>query len=299
MLTQELLELRKTGIGGSDAAAIAGLSKYKTPLEVYFEKLGLSDSNNDNPATYFGSLMEPIIVNEYIKKTGLEVAITKNTLKSEKYPWMLANIDGFVPSKRAILECKYSSPYRYRDWGEEDSEEIPDEYLLQCAHYAIVCDVKEVDLMLLMPPDFKLFNYQRNKALEKNLIELEHDFWHNNVLKQVPPEPKNYADTLMLWPDATDSKAIATDEIESAIAKYKSIQANIKNYNLELMDIKSRVCSFMKHKSYLVDNLGNALGTWKEQTTKRLDIELLKSDKIYNQYLKESKTRVFRLKGDK
>ena len=35
----EWLRLRQKGIGGSDAAAIAGLNKYKSPIQVYYEKV--------------------------------------------------------------------------------------------------------------------------------------------------------------------------------------------------------------------------------------------------------------------
>jgi predicted phage-related endonuclease len=159
--------------------------------------------------------------------------------------------------------------------------------------------VKEVDLMLLIWPNFKLFNYQRNKNLENNLIELEHDFWHNHVLKQEPPEPKVYEDVVKLFPNGSNELITATDEIESMIYQYDSLRGTIKMQESALMEIKKNICAYMKEKSILVNNFGKELGTWKEQTTKRIDIALLKAtmQPIYSKFLKETKTRVFRLKG--
>jgi putative phage-type endonuclease len=60
----EWLEVRKTGIGGSDAAAAVGLSPYKSPLELWLEKtnrdatLPKPDPQDTTEPVYWGTLLE-------------------------------------------------------------------------------------------------------------------------------------------------------------------------------------------------------------------------------------------------
>ena len=41
---EDWLEYRKQGIGGSDAAVACGISRYKSPVELWLEKMGLSEN---------------------------------------------------------------------------------------------------------------------------------------------------------------------------------------------------------------------------------------------------------------
>ena len=47
MLREEWLALRKQGIGGSDAAAACGLSRWKSPLGLWLEKTEITVNRQD------------------------------------------------------------------------------------------------------------------------------------------------------------------------------------------------------------------------------------------------------------
>ena len=75
----EWLEVRKTGIGSSDAAAAVGLNPYQSALELWLVKTGRAeglptvDPKDDSQPMYWGTLLEPIVAAHYTKKTGNRV----------------------------------------------------------------------------------------------------------------------------------------------------------------------------------------------------------------------------------
>ncbi|CAM5208732.1 hypothetical protein CDEN61S_03791 [Castellaniella denitrificans] len=110
----EWLEVRKTGIGGSDAAAAVGLSPYKSPLELWLEKTGRDatlpkpDPQDTTEPVYWGTLLEPIVAASYTQQTGRKVRKVNAVLQHPQHPWMLANLDREVIGGGSvqILECK-------------------------------------------------------------------------------------------------------------------------------------------------------------------------------------------------
>lgn len=297
MLTEQQLSARKKGIGGSDAAAIAGLSKWKTPLDVYRDKLGLSEMQKENKFMRFGNILEPIILKEYSEITGNKVCTAKMQT-SKKYPWMIGNIDGWAFGKNIVVECKTASIYTLEQWGDPGTDEMPTEYLLQCAHYAIVCDASKVDLAVLIGGnDFRIYTYERNEKLEEGLIEKERKFWHEHILAQAPPEPMTPEDVLKLYPDSAEKQVMANNNLIAKAYELARIKQNLKELERKEGALKFEIQAEMKDADTLVDVNFNKLATWKSQTANRLDMERLKKEKpeIYTGYLKESTSRAFRL----
>lgn len=302
MLTPEQLSKRKEGIGGSDVAAICGLSKRKTPLDIYMDKLGLSEPSEENRFTYFGNVLEPIIRAEYEKKTGNLVSISTEQLNSRIYPWMISNIDGYLNCQgfdyNILTEFKTADAHTLNQWGEEGTDQIPDEYLFQCAHYAIVCSAERVDLAVLIGGnDFRIYTYNRNEKLENKIIKVEERFWHDHVLAKVPPEPVNSDDLLKLWPDSVSKQVVADSNILQKAYELSRLKQEISNLSKTEDAIKYEIQSFMKDSDTLVDENFNKLITYKSQTSKRVDITALreKHPDICKDFLKESSSRVFRL----
>ena len=77
----EWLKARQTGIGGSDVAAILGLSKWKTPLDVYNDKIADTPSEESNPSIEWGNRLEPVIRQKYSDVTGLSVKCPEETFR--------------------------------------------------------------------------------------------------------------------------------------------------------------------------------------------------------------------------
>lgn len=88
------LEVRNQGIGGSDASVVCGISRYKSPVELWMEKTDQLPVQEAGEAAYWGTLLETLVRTEFTKRTGIDVSKPSAILQSEEYPFMLANLDG-------------------------------------------------------------------------------------------------------------------------------------------------------------------------------------------------------------
>ena len=145
--SDEWLEARRNGIGGSDVGKICKMSNWGSPLSVWIDKTGYIEKEKvDNRFTKWGKILEPIIAkafdDEKVLPDNLRLYDSDDLFQSAEYPFMLANIDRLILDDDgnivSFLECKTASEYR-RD---EFQEGIPDEYMLQIQHYMAVLDVE-------------------------------------------------------------------------------------------------------------------------------------------------------------
>jgi len=300
-ITLEQLKIRKTGIGGSDAPPILGVSKFKTPLDIFLDKL---DNNIQEqkltPAQEWGNKLEPVIIQKFMEETGFNCVLANNTFRHPKNNFMLANVDALIPEQNAILECKTTNAYKAKEWSDEGGDNIPDEYLIQCAHYAEVLDVPLVYIAVLIGGnDFRIYNYNRNEKLGNVIIGKEKEFWEKNVIAKEPPLPTNSQDVIKLWQHQVNgSSKIATTEIITHLEDLKIINSQMKALK-KIRDEKSlEILNFMQEAEVLINEVGQPLATWKMQQYNRFNNDLFKVENpnLYRQYTKQSQSRIFRLK---
>lgn len=302
MLTREQLEIRRTGIGGSDIAAICGLSKYKTPVQIYLEKIGEEIPQQEtNDFIYFGNALEDDVAQAYADKNNVTISIEPNTLRHPKYPWMLANIDRWVNDKEYILECKTASVYKSNEFGPDGSDYVPENYLLQLAWYSAVCNVNRVDLAVLIGGhDFRTYTYNKNIELENKLIKIAYNFWHNNVLKKEMPTNIFSEDTKILYPEAEEKYIIADDNIRKDIIELNELKRKSKEISDNISQLQASIQVQMRDCSYIKDENGNNIITWKNANSKgSFDIDSFKKDypDLYNKYMKPGKKyRIFKIR---
>ena len=186
MSYEDWLEHRRLGIGGSDASVVCGISRYKSPVELWMDKTGQLPHQEAGEAAYWGTLLEPFVRSEFTKRTGIGVTHKNELLQSEEYPFMLANLDGICEVSdygTCVFEAKTASAYKAEEW--EDS--IPDEYQIQVQHYLAVTGYAGTYIAALIGGNtFKWKFIERDKELISMLIELEKDFW-NHVQTRTPP----------------------------------------------------------------------------------------------------------------
>jgi predicted phage-related endonuclease len=147
--------------------------------------------------------------------------------------------------------------------------------------------------------DFRIYHYYRNKELEQQIIDATHDFWHNNVLKQIPPEPIDNTDLIKLYQKGDESKILVADEKTS---EYAYEQRRIKNQIAELKKqhdfIEMEIKAAMKDHAFLVDVNGTELATWKNQVANKFQQKKFKASncEIYNEFCEPVESRVLRNK---
>ena len=142
----EWLKWRRRGIGGSDAAAVLGISPFRTARDLYYDKMGIVVDTDDTNwvAMEMGNLLEPLVARIFAKKTGLKIYQRKKMFLHPQYPWMLADLDYLVElpdGKTAILEIKTTN-YNARDnWWYNGKEIVPVYYETQGRHYMCVMNI--------------------------------------------------------------------------------------------------------------------------------------------------------------
>ena len=180
MLTEQQLEARKEGIGGSDAPTICGVNPYQQPLELYHEKRGEWDPDDlsDNQAVHFGNLLEDMVAEEWALRSARKVRRDNRTIAHPDHPWMLGHIDRRVTGVDEGLECKNRGWFMAKQYGDEGTDQVLEPDLIQCQHYMAVTGWERWHLAVYFGgADFRIFSIDRDEALIADLIAIEGRFW--------------------------------------------------------------------------------------------------------------------------
>lgn len=261
----EWLAERRTGIGGSDAAAIVGISKWRTPYEVWAEKRGELVEQEDNMDMLIGRALEPEIRQRYADKTGRVVMLPQGILRHPVHSWMLASLDGLTEDGR-VLEIK--SARLGPDWGEPGTDEIPKTYLLQVQHYLAVTELPVADVAVMFKdrrtPAVEVYEVHADAELQAMLIEAEGAFW-KCVVDGTPPPPVSYADAMARYGRASvEGQVIAEEPVEEAVSRLRYVQAKQKELEAEAEEARAIVMLALGDKDTLVSGTtGKPIVTWK------------------------------------
>jgi len=286
MLTVEQKEMRKGGIGGSDAAVVCGLSPFKSPYQLYLEKRGEAPASDEETLQQrLGNLLEAPVAELYSEQTGRTLR-RQPMARHIQYPWMLANIDRQIikdPRGPGIYEGKTTN-----EWSGADlhgAEDIPDYYYLQGQHYMAVYDYVWASFGILIgTARFVWFDIERNDEVIAELIAREAEFM-DRVLNGNPPPIDGSARTAdlikRLYPTDT-GKLITIDapELIRAAADLDGIKARIKADETEKTRLENMLKSAIGDASEAVLN-GFGSITWKrskDSQRQMLDEEKLKAE---------------------
>lgn len=190
----EWLDLRRQGLGASDAATTLGLAPWEDadPYSLYLEKTGQTpvEEDEENEAMKWGRRLEPTIREAFSEETGKGVHRDFQMYRSVEFPYMLCNLDGKVEHEPAAFEAKTVGAFAFEphEWGEEMTDEVPAYYLVQCQHQLSVTGYERVYLAVLIGSrKFRIYCIERDERLIGILRELEGDFW-DLVENEIPPE---------------------------------------------------------------------------------------------------------------
>lgn len=292
---EQWLEERRKGIGGSDAAAVAGLSPWKSPVEVWLEKTGQVEPEEPGEAAYWGTVLEDVVAQEFSKRTGFKVRRRNAILKHPQYEWMIANVDRMLVGSSEGLECKTTSAFQAKEW---EGDEIPAQYIVQVQHYMAVTGAKAWWLAVLIGGQkFIHKRIERDDELIQQLIEIERDFWENHVVPGIPPELDGSSASTELvkrmYPRATLSKIDLPSKAKELIEELEALEEELKPLEERKDEIKNKLKQMLgEHEE---GRIGNTVVVWKNIESKRIDTNRLKQEKpeIYEQYLKVSSYRKF------
>ena len=267
---EQFVQDRLKGVGGSDVAAIFGLSQYKTPLALYMEKIGATELfDTDNDFMYWGRMHEPTIVKHYKEITGNKVKCPKRPIVNKDYPWLRANVDGLVIGKPIVLEVKTAYYKRAREyWGEPGSDKIPMSYVLQVQHYMLSTNRPSSDIAVLINGcEYRQYVVEFDRTIGDQIIDKTHDFWHNHVLKRIPPDPLTRKDVMLLrLPSHSHDKAdqvVANDKTIELVKQIKGVRNVCNELKTNLKELNDKLAIKFKDKTVMVDSDEKVIATFK------------------------------------
>ena len=109
---EQWLEYRRKGIGGSDAAAVLGISPFRTGRDLYYDKLNIvtADDAENWVQMEVGTLLEPLVAKIFAHKTGYKIYRRPFMFRHPQYPWMLADLDYMVSCRTVHQPSLRSRP---------------------------------------------------------------------------------------------------------------------------------------------------------------------------------------------
>jgi putative phage-type endonuclease len=170
------LASRAQSLGASEAAAALGVCPYTTPVELWQRKTGKAPGREESEAMRWGTLLEPAILDEYQRRTGVTVIGRQMFMRHPEHPWMTATLDGLTPSGR-LVEVKTTSAWS-RGFGDEDSDELPDHYRIQLHQQFAVTGTDRADLVVLVGGQkLRIYPVERDEQLVRVVVRCALGFW--------------------------------------------------------------------------------------------------------------------------
>jgi len=285
-MNQDFTQDRTKYIGGSDIGAILGLSKFRTPLEVWMEKTGKEVRQLDSLPLRFGSFAEEFVASEYARATSFELLHDESIYIHPTHCMMSAHVDRFVlgnglnkPATR-LLECKTANPFARGEWGEPGTDQVPMSYLCQCIWYMAITGIEQCDLAVLFGnSDFRIYEIERDLELEALVIEKALHFWNEYVLKDIPPPAQTEGDYQALFKKSDPTKTIeANPKTVELIRQLQSLSKQSGDVDEQITRIKQHIMNEMKEAEVL-SYQGNVIATWKvPKPSYRLDSKRLEQE---------------------
>ena len=286
---------RSKFLGGSDAAAVIGVSPWATPVELWLEKTGqcLRQEPDAAAAKRFarGHKLEPFIremVIDKLKEQGLKVELLAINWRYQdtSFGFMSCEIDFeleltgmsiingqdvYFDHDHINCDAKSVSGFARRKWGEEETEDVPIEYAAQFMfglmvtgrQYCLVAALRSFDDVDIY---WTLRDEETIAAMRPKLI----DFWLHHVLTGVAPDPIRFDDIKALFPVDNGEPTEATPEIAEKVIQLRNVKDQIKVLEESEESLKLDIAGFISPNARLTSN-GRDLMTWKGQNDTRLD----------------------------
>lgn len=302
--TEEWLEGRSHGIGGSEAGIVLGLNPWKSRLELWHEKV--NKTRHLDPETKIsiklGNFLEPLIAEEYSKMTERKLEMKPQKVHP-KYPFILGNIDREIiddsdkGSGPGILEIKTKGAFT--NWYGED---IPIYYIAQIQQYLEIYGYDWGSFAVLDLGTLKIscIDIERDNDMINNIIDEEIKFWNlveNNISPGIDDSESCHK---FLRKYYNQSKTITIDLVENEdalkwVRQLKDVRDQIKILEVKEIEAKNHLMQIM---GVAEKGVGNDYSiNWKAPKDKEVfDLNRFKIDhpRMVEKYLRtESQTRRF------
>lgn len=301
---------RRGWLGGSDAAAVLGVSSWLTPVELWQQKVGAAANDDDvsearRKLFKRGKLLEPVIremVIDKLRADGHDVQLlAKNRRYRHKvYKFLSCEIDFelLLDGEHINADAKSVNHYARDKWGEIGSENIPIEYAAQFMHGLDVAPGRRGRCLvaaLRSFDDVDIYWTRRDDETIEGMRAKLVEFWTEHVVPKVPPDPRKFSDVRALFPTSNKSSIEATPEILAKVEQLRKVTDQLRDLRQADEALRFEIAEFMGPHSLLTNGVRNLI-SWDEQDRKRFELDAFKREHPdwYQLYLKTGNSRAMR-----
>ncbi|MDP3940639.1 MAG: YqaJ viral recombinase family protein [Deltaproteobacteria bacterium] len=283
MTHERWLELRKGGIGGSDAAAAVGKSDYRSRVYLWADKTDRIPPREQTEPMEWGHRHEATVLQKFAEShPELTVHRVGATLRHPDVPWALANLDGIAldENRRPVLvEVKTGGEYMKRKWAGG----VPADYYWQTLHYLAVLGpmVQRAYVPVLLGG-----NHYEERIVNRDedaiawLLQQEREFWGYVQSGEMPPvdDTESTAEALaLLWAESTPDIVRLPADALSLIAERESICDEQKALERRRTAVENQIKTMLgEHEK---GSAGSHLVRWTTVQSERIDIKRLRAER--------------------
>lgn len=284
-------------LGGSDVAGILGISPWRTPLDIYLDKIEPRKEVDPSKQRIFirGQRMEPYVIDLLAEETGLEIVGRGNRYRDKEHDFLAAEIDAEAATGENI-EIKTVSPFKSKEWGDIQTDEIPVHYTAQAMHGLMVTG-KQVCVfgVLIGGDDFRIYRVERDDETITAIRQKEVEFW-DRIQRRDPPPPSQVSDINRLFSTDAGGLIEANGNILEAYNELRALRTQAKAMIEAADSLEERIKLFMGGNAFLALN-GMQLASWKSQDSRRFDQKAFAAahPQLFEQFKTVITSRVFRL----
>ena len=284
----EWLEARKTGIGASEVASIFGCGYANTsPITVWAEKTGRARQEFDQATLKRlnrGKRLEPYIAMEFQEETGLKTVDPGDyaIFRSEQYEWLFATLDRWCPHPEygpIPVELKAVNGRFRSDWDED--QEPPLKYNVQCQTQMAVTGTSHCYLVGLIGGDeLSIRLIERNDRFIEAMLSKLARFWIYVQKNEMPPVDESEATKAMMgliYPFDSGAEVSLSLEFAELDLRLATAKEQAKALDKEITGIENQIKAAIGEATKGVLPSGGGY-TWKEQSRKSIDSELLRAN---------------------
>lgn len=292
------LAARQGKIGGSTVAALLGLDRYKTPLQVYYDLTGQSGAREENKYTIAGHKLEKIVVEYFSEATGAMIVSGSEadvTYIHPDYDYLIGSPDReYVASdgRDAILECK-TTQYEVDTAGE-----LFQKWYCQLQWYLMLTGYPSGAVAWLSRGvDFGYRSFDANPQVQDALLQTAVDFWEKHIVPRVEPEPATVADLLKRYRRATGLEGECDETLYRTIQELKETRRKLKEEQ-EKADALEEYVKLAIGANEVMSYQGVPIASFRFSERGTVDARLLREryPEVYEAVLRRSVTRTLRLK---
>lgn len=252
---------RNSGLGASDAPVALGLSPWRSPFELWLEKVGRGAAFEETLPTRVGKALEPVIVTLFMQKTGLIVSDAQRQIVDPVNPWRWVTVDGIVEDG-SLLEAKAIS-WTPDEWGAPGTDQIPMPYLVQTQHGLGCSGLKQAYVPVLFEAKrFEVYLVPRDEAIIAKITEQELAFWQR-VLDNNPPPVISSNDSKLMYARDTGSTVIADPETVGRVETLKTMRLALEAATQQADQVQAEVMAYIGESAVLAGPDGSTLATWR------------------------------------